>query len=331
MRRLLAVSLISWIALFVAAAAFPAEETAPVYGNWEGRFAGDGLQDHQVRAEIIGLGGGTYRANLFVQSGEDEVKGEMRGKTEKGITRFEGEIVFHDKTYKVEGQANNKGEFTGAFKEGDGEFPFNMVRVLKIPPTLGQKPPEGAIALASGPDTFAAEWNREYHWRMFDNGAFGIAGSSIVSKREFGDAKYHIEFYTPYEPNDRGQGRGNAGFYLQQRYELQVLDSFGLPTANNECGAFYQQAAPRVNASLPPLEWQTYDITFRAPRFDANGNKTANARVTVLHNGIVIHEDFELKHPTPGGIANEAPKGPLLIQDHGDQPRYRNIWILPLD
>jgi hypothetical protein len=139
-----------------------------------------------------------------------------------------------------------------------------------------------------------------------------------------------VEFRVPYEPGKGGQGRGNSGVYLQDRYEVQVLDSFGLEPGLGDCGALYQIAAPPPAVCLPPLAWQTFDITFRAPRFDASGRKTENARITVIHNGIKIHDNLELPHTTGGAAPGEVPSGPLRLQDHGNPVRYRNIWVQPL-
>ncbi len=195
--------------------------------------------------------------------------------------------------------------------------------------TLGAKPPAGALVLlpfGEGPPSLGA-WTNE-NWHRLPDGSVRVNDGDNLTRREFGDCDLHVEFMIPYEPAGRGQGRGNSGVYLQNRYEVQVLDSFGLDTASNECGGIYKVAVPKVNASLPPLHWQTYDISFKAPRLDADGSVKKFARMTVRHNGILIHDDVEIPHPTGGGAEDVAALGPVKLQDHGNPVRYRNIWLV---
>ncbi|WP_410598558.1 family 16 glycoside hydrolase [Amycolatopsis sp. lyj-90] len=166
-------------------------------------------------------------------------------------------------------------------------------------------------------------------------GAMESNGGDIRTKQQFGDFRLHAEWNEPnYPPEVTGQQRGNSGIYLQERYELQVLESFGDTTlANNEAGAIYSKKAPDRNMATAPGTWQTYDVTFRAARFDGAGNKTDNARVTVVWNGVVVHNDVAIDGGTGDNIPESAGPGAIRLQDHGDpgeNPKFRNIWIEPI-
>lgn len=141
----------------------------------------------------------------------------------------------------------------------------------------------------------------------------------------------HAEFRTPYMPYARGQARGNSGFYLQKRYEVQVLDSFGLELQFNDCASLYRFKAPDLNMSFPPLSWQTYDIDFTAPRFNAAGERIAKGRITVRHNGVVVHNNLELENKTGGGSPEGPNPLPILLQNHGNPVHFRNIWLVNHD
>lgn len=197
-----------------------------------------------------------------------------------------------------------------------GQFP----RVVRKSPTLGKRPPSNAIVLFDG--SSADEFS---NGRVTDDGLL-MEGADF--KRTFTDFTLHLEFRLPYMPDSRGQKRANSGVYLQSRYEVQVLDSFGLDGAFNECGALYRYQVPQINMCLPPLQWQTYDITFRSPRFDSEGNKTTNARLTVIHNGVAVHDNFEVERKTGAGKKESTEAFPIRLQNHGDPVRYRNIWIV---
>lgn len=166
-------------------------------------------------------------------------------------------------------------------------------------------------------------------WKVQD-GYMEVRGGDLRTKKEFGDCQLHIEFWLPDMGDAKGQARANSGVYMMNAYEVQVLDSYGLVSASGDCGGLYSYAPPMVNACRPPEKWQSFDIFLRAPRFDDQGKKIANAVITVLHNGVLIHSCFELPGATPGG-GDEAKVGPIRLQDHGCPVRYRNIWIRSLD
>jgi hypothetical protein len=187
-------------------------------------------------------------------------------------------------------------------------------------PTLGGHPPKGAIVLFDGTDA-----------KQFKPGKItkdGLLEQGANSVRHFQSHRLHIEFRLPFQPKARGQGRGNSGCYLQGRYEVQMLDSFGLSGKHNECGGIYTIKAPDVNMCFPPLAWQTYDIDFTAAQFK-DGKKTKDARMTVIHNGVKIHDNVKLPNRTRSSPNPEAPApGFLHLQNHGNPVRYRNIWVL---
>ena len=209
--------------------------------------------------------------------------------------------------------------------------------------------PEGAIVLFGGTGT--SKWtrmgsrSRPIRW-VVEDGALVCRPRSgnIQTRQAFGDCRLHLEFKVPHMPEaEKGsQARGNSGVFIQGRYEVQILDSYeiGRPIQKNDCGALYNLITPSKNACKPAGEWQTYDITFRAPKFDESGKMTRKGRITVVQNGITIIDDKEIPGTTPGGV-DEDPKtpglqydpskpGPLMLQDHGNRVAFRNVWLVPL-
>lgn len=195
-----------------------------------------------------------------------------------------------------------------------------LLPVHRSSPTAGALPPPGAIVLFDGRTPSELKGARVT--------PDGLLQVGCETARPFQDFLLHVEFQTPTMPAARGQARGNSGVYVQGRYEVQILDSFGLESQNNDCGALYRQRPPTANYCLPPGSWQTYEIEFRAARFDAAGKKSAPARITVWHNGFPIHCQQELTGKTGAGAAEGPEPRPIKFQDHGDQVRYRNLWIL---
>ncbi|GIW80606.1 MAG: hypothetical protein KatS3mg105_2413 [Gemmatales bacterium] len=195
-------------------------------------------------------------------------------------------------------------------------------------------PPKGAIVLFDGKSLdgwVKTNGKSAATWKLID-GAMQVQGGSIMTRQRFdGSFKLHVEFRVPYMPDKKGQARGNSGVYLQGRYEVQVLDSYGLKSQKNDCGAIYGVAAPKVNACKAPTIWQSYDIIFHSP-VCKDGKKIAHPRITVFHNGIKIHDNVEIPvDTTRGGIGGDpCTPGPIMLQDHGNPVQYRNIWLLPL-
>ena len=197
--------------------------------------------------------------------------------------------------------------------------------------------PEGAIVLFAGKslDGWVKRNNPKdkAHWKLLEGGIMQVeGGGDIMTEKTFdGSFKLHVEFRVPYLPKASGQGRGNSGVYLQGRYEVQVLDSYGLDSKDNDCGGIYSIAKPLVNACKAPTIWQSYDIEFHSP-ICKDGKKSEPGHTTVHHNGVKIHDDVKLtKDNTTSGLGGDpCTAGPILLQDHGNPVQYRNIWLVPI-
>lgn len=205
------------------------------------------------------------------------------------------------------------------------------------PGTATNTAPSDAIVLFDGKNTM--EWTHAdgsaVKWEVADNAMTVVKGAGgIKTKRTFGDCQLHIEWRTPAEVVGKGQGRGNSGIFLQSRYELQVLDNYENETySNGQAASIYKQSIPLVNACRPPGEWQTYDVIYTAPRFNEDGVKVAAAHITVLHNGVLVQNNTEIKGTTEYiGLPKNSKHGkaPIMLQDHSNPVSYRNIWIREL-
>jgi hypothetical protein len=300
--------------------------------KYQGEFVGKlfiGDRANNYGLHVIALGKGKFKAVRYsgglpgagfdgIERYEFSVEGRLDPcgsidfiEGEEGVVRFLGEVhgdgVLTKSTFMV--------------SDSEGQLLGKLNKVNRKSKTLGAKPPSRALVLFDGSN--ADEW---VNGKISDS---GYLQQGTTSKRKFGSHKLHIEFLLPYKPDARGQGRGNSGVYVQGRWEVQMLDSFGLTGEQNECGGLYSVAKPAVNMCLPPLVWQTFDIQFTAERYEA-GEFKANARMTVFHNGVKIHDDVELPHrkTTAAPIDVDDTPGPVFLQNHGNPIRYRNIWIL---
>jgi len=191
-----------------------------------------------------------------------------------------------------------------------------------------EKAPEGATVLDAS--QLVHEDGKACGWLLVDGGALEVGKGSVMTKEKYQDFQLHVEFNIPEPPEgSKDQARSNSGVYIQRRYEVQILESFGQdPPVFNGCGSIYRQKPPDKNAARKAGEWQTYDITFRAARFDG-GKKTEGARITLVWNGVKVHDDYEIKDKTGAGKPEGPEPGPILFQDHGAKVRFRNLWILP--
>jgi len=314
-------------------------------GDWKGSWQVSGGGDSgPLVAQVIALGkgqpagalAGQYRANfLEAFDTRSEPLGVLDGKREADAVSFTGRAKYENSTFDV--KAAIKGDkLTGTFEGPDASGTFTLEHVFRVSPTMGAKPPKGAVVLFNGKDF--KEWKTadkkegedQVKWELVDKAMRVKPGAgSIITKKQFTDVSLHIEFRSPFMPDARGQGRGNSGVYLQGRYEVQVLDSYGLEGLDNECGGIYTVKAPLVNMCAPPGQWQTYDITFSAPRFDSAGKMVSNPALTVLHNGVLIQDKTQAKGPTTAALGGKATEpGPIYLQDHGNAVEYRNIWLI---
>ena len=190
-------------------------------------------------------------------------------------------------------------------------------------------PPSDAVVLFDGSNLKG--WKNGENWTVKDGVAYSGRGK-ITTLESFGDCQLHIEWKAPEPVKGSGQGRGNSGVFLMDRYEIQVLDSYENETYHDgQAGAIYKQTPPAVNAMRPPSQWNSYDIFWTAPRFDDQGKLVSPAYITAIHNGVLILNHFELKGDTPyhrpPAYNAHPPTGPISLQDHGNPVGFRNIWV----
>lgn len=300
------------------AATLSASETDADFA-FQGEYAGEvNVNGTLTRygAQIVALGGGKFRGVGYPGGlpGDGYLGGEI---LEGAADLKDGEVAFSENPDAKAIIRNSEIVITTS----NGDPLGTLKKVDRESPTLGAKPPADAIVLFDGKsaDKFPGA-------KLSDDGLL-IQGAT--SQETFQNATLHLEFLLSYMPTAKGQARANSGCYLQGRYEVQILDSFGLEGRNNECGGIYSLKSPTVNMCYPPLTWQTYDIDFTAAKFDADGKKTADARLTVKHNGVVIHKDVAVPKSTTAAPLAEGPTpGPLYLQDHGNPVRFRNIWLV---
>ena len=316
------------------------EPIPPFMGDWEGGWVDAPQKDGNARnnpglvARVIGLGNNRYEIQILE---EFDKRADFKVKTE--AVWKNGKMTFDQNGYS--GKITND-SFTGKKAGVAFDTPFSLKRVHRASPTMGKKAPENAVVLFDGSDLDA--WERQGGgnptWLTKD-GYFEVlpkkdnnnVGGSINTRQSFGDVKVHLEFRLPYEPEHRGQKRANSGFFLPGGYEVQILDSYGLDGMWNECGALYKQSPPRVNMCWAPGVWQTFDVEFKRLRRDSEGNKVDHAEFTVWHNGVKIHNSFQIKGATSNTqkgreLGESGKNGGLSLQDHSNKIQFRNIWVV---
>jgi hypothetical protein len=287
----------------------------PLLGDWQG--AGG------VVAQVYLTPTGDYQANLLKAfDTENNLITVLHGVAADGIVKFTGDGC----TATVD-----PSHFKGT-KDADS---FDLQHITRASPTLGQTPPKGAIVLFDGTNLDAwskkagKDWLTEDgppKWKLVDGGAVEIipGSDSLITRQKFGDCHLHVEFRTIGFPS-------KSAVFLEARYEANINETYGHTDGNMTGGLdnSTEAAHPKVRAALPPLVWQTFDIDFRAPRFDAGGNKTEKAKETIVLNGVKLYDNQELDLPHgAAGRLGEAATGPVMLQDHLTPLQYRNIWIV---
>jgi hypothetical protein len=306
----------------------PAPSGDPFMGEYEGVYRWTGHPDLAVKGRVVTEGPGLYRAIVI---GGDDCSFTLHGQLEGPIVSFMGFVNTFMWMGKVSADV-----LTIAREDADYGGVVEMKKMDRHSPTEAQAPPQGAVVLLpyapdKAPDMSAWSNNR---WKAFEDGSMGVnpGTGDNTTKAKIGDCQLHLEFYLPHMPEASGQGRANSGVYVENRYEIQVLDSFGvLPQSSGDCGSFYKISTASPNACFPPEHWQTYDITFHAARLNKDGTQREPAHITVVHNGTVIQDNVSLPEPTAGGTEGPgAAEDVLRLQDHGNRVRYRNIWYTPI-
>jgi len=281
----------------------------------QGEYVGEGVladgSKDKVGAQVIGSGAGQFRVVIY--------KGGLPG---AGWARGDERFTMEGSAAELKGDELVGKIVDGKFSivDGDGKQKIQLTRTERKSPTLDAKPPTGAMVIFDGSNLDMFE-PIEGHLTDDKHLLSGVTTKPLPESH-----KMHLEFRLSWMSEARGQGRSNSGVYVHDCYECQVLDSFGLDGKNNECGGFYQVKEPDVNMCLPPMTWQTYDIDFTAPKYEGD-KKVANARITILHNGVAIHDNVELPNGTPGRKGEgPGPRG-MHLQGHGNKVYYRNVWL----
>ncbi|MCF7973173.1 MAG: DUF1080 domain-containing protein [Phycisphaerae bacterium] len=319
---------VMWLAMSIISLTGLSVGWAEVFmGEYDGTYYPDGLQTMPASAKVVAEGDDVfYRIMITTTPGQ---KNQDGGNIELYGHRKGSTLIIADRAggYYWHGQIQNDHL---SVRSEYGQH-FELQKISRKSPKEGLKPPQDAVVLLAfkeGVTPDMSAWTNA-EWKALDNGAMSVNKGGNETKQHFGDIKhFHLEFKLPLEPNNRGQGRANSGVYFAGEFEVQVLDSFGLVHTSGDCGGLYNRARARVNACLPPETWQTYDVTFRAPRLNSDGTVRENPRITVIHNGITIQDDVEIEYSGDRWKGKSEATGPIHLQDHGHPVQYRNIWLV---
>ena len=293
-------------------------------GEYTGTVSQPGGGKTRLGAQVRALGDGVFRTMFFA--------GGLPGDGWDGKTIIQKAPSTDDSTPEDAKREGNKVVIDQVYKavcdgrtlagQTDEGVKFELARVHRRSPTLGAKPPAGAIVLFDGSNV--DEWRPG---AKLTPQKWLIGGAT--TRRKFQDFTLHVEFMISYVPQTRTIWvRPNSGVFLQERYEIQILDSFGIVERQHDCGVLYAQITPKINMCYPPLTWQTYDIDFTAARYDAAGKKSKLGRTTVKFNGVTILDDVEIKGSTPSGIPESPQPGGIYLQEHGFPAFFQNVWIV---
>ena len=309
------------------------DPTLPADFKFQGEYEHAVPQGLPTLCQVISLGNGAFQSVVINGKDKSLMDGKLDGEKavfvptagkRKYLAQSPMEFSATAK-FPPSGQRDLTAVIVGDTMNIKGEnFAIELKKIMRKSDTLGAKPPEGAVVLFDG--SSKDEWNGGRLDKK--TGFLNTDGNDITTKRKFLNYTAHVEFLLPYRPDARGQGRGNSGFYQVDLYEVQILDSFGLEGKDNECGGVYTRLAPKVNMCLPPLQWQTYDVEFTSAVRE-NGKVAKKARITLKHNGVIVHDNAEIVGVT-GGARNEpeGTPGVLRLQGHGNPLQFKNIWVV---
>jgi hypothetical protein len=350
------------VSLFIALPLFAGEKdgrwidlndpTIPIDVKYQGEYVGAFEGGGTLGCQVVALGKGIFQAVLYPgglpgAGWDGKNRSIMDGKLADGVVQFTAATGKRSHVAATRGREKKPSstrvslvsefpppghkpctaQIAGILMAGNADgTPFSLKKAIRKSPTLGQKPPPGAIVLFDG--TNMDEWTGGSVNKTFKT--LMPLPRDLMSKRKFHDYTVHLELMLPYQPEYRSQDRGNSGFYFVHDYEIQVLDSFAMDGNHNECGGIYSHKGSDVNMCLPPLVWQTFDVDFTNAVVE-NGKTVKNAVITVRHNGVLIHDKFEIPGKSKYGVrkGGVGTPGPIKLQNHREPLQYRNIWVVP--